>query len=169
MIDQARFKVEWEILCERFAKTPSVVLATRYYQSLSPQMDTETFVAAARRVFDSNTFFPSPDDFLEAVRPRMELAAGEQWLLCERVMEGERGILERMSPAGRVTVRLLGGAHALQQTALKDVQWVRKDFNRLFEEAEEIERRESRQALPPWTKDGYETFRGLITEGDFPT
>ena len=148
MIDQDVFNIEWAVICERCNRDPSQVLAARYYQSLSPRMTTDEFRVAARVVFEECEFLPPVAAFIEAIRPSVEADAMEQWELCEHVMSGSTTALERMSPAGRRTVGLLGGMDRLRNTRLNDVQFVRRDFMKLFGDAEEIHRREKQAELP---------------------
>jgi hypothetical protein len=134
MIDQTTFKNEWAILCERFGRKYSPVMAARYFRSLSPRMDTDSFVAACSKLFASSEFFPSPDAFVDAVGAGAESSGLDQWELCERVAEGEGGILERMDAAGQRAVRLLGGQDRLRNTPLESLPFVRKEFLSLYRE-----------------------------------
>ncbi len=149
MIDQDVFNIEWAVICERCNRDPSQVLAARYYQALSPRMTTEEFRVAARVVFEEREFLPRPVDFIEAIRPSVEAEALVQWELCEQVMAGSTKALERMSPAGKRTVQLLGGTDRLRNTKLDEIPFVRRDFLKLFGDAEEIHRREAQPTALP--------------------
>ena len=162
MIDQDVFNIEWAVICERFNRDPSHVLAARYFQALSPRMTTEEFLAAARVVFEEQTFFPRPMDFIEAIRPSVEAEALAQWELCDQVMAGSTKALERMSPAGRRTAQLLGGTDRLRNTRLNDVQFVRRDFMKLFGDAEEIYRREAQPTALPVSDQAREVLAGAV-------
>lgn len=130
MIDQSTFKAEWAVLCERFGREASAVLAARYYQALNDKLDTEAFLAGCRRVFEQSTFFPSPKDIIDAasVTQDEESLGLRQWDLCQRLMEGEVEILEHMDARGQHAVSLLGGAGVLRMTSLDRVPFVRRDF-----------------------------------------
>lgn len=138
MIDQGVFKNEWAILCERFNRQHSAPIAARYYQHLSERMDTEQFRAASLRVFGFNEFFPTPEDFVTKITGTEDAEALDQWELCLRVMEGERHILDRMSPDGQRIIALLGGVDRLGQTPLDSVPFVRKDFLAMFSDAKAV-------------------------------
>jgi len=127
-IDRTVFSQEWALLCERFNRRPSKELSARYYDILSPQMSTGEFRAASVAVLNSAEFFPRPLDFSLAIRPDPAVSALDQWELCERVMHGEHGILERMSEEGRRVVALLGGPVHLGMTSLDSVPFVRREF-----------------------------------------
>ena len=132
MIDQDRFKTEWVILGERFRRDHSDPVMARYFQYLNDRLDTEQFCMACRKLFNTKEFFPTPEDFVRCVVGSEESLALEQWDLCQRIMEGERHILDRMSPAGKRAVSLLGGVGRLGQTKISEVQFVRKDFLKFF-------------------------------------
>ncbi len=149
MIDQDVFNIEWAVICERCNRDPSQVLAARYYQSLSPRMTTDEFRVAARVVFEECEFLPPVAAFIAAIRPSVEAEALEQWERCEHVMGGSKQALMRMSPTGRRTVQLLGGIDRLRNTKLDEIQFVRRDFLKLFGDAEEIHRRETEPTALP--------------------
>ena len=162
MIDQDVFNIEWAVICERCNRDPSQVLAARYYQSLSPRMTTEEFRVAARVVFEECEFLPPVAAFIEAVRPSVEAEALEQWELCERVMAGSKKALMRMSPAGRRTAQLLGGMDRLRNTKLAEIQFVRRDFLKLFGDAEEIHRRETEPTALPLSDQAKEILAAAV-------
>lgn len=67
MIDKTVFAREWKSLLVRFGRKvddANKEQGRRFYVFLSPQMDTETFLAAARSVWATSRFFPRPADFL---------------------------------------------------------------------------------------------------------
>jgi len=134
MIDQIVFTAEWAILCERWGKTYSGPVTARYYQHLSARMDTASFRDACAHLFAESEFFPKPDDFVSAVQASDEARALDQWDLCYRVMEGESHVWDRMSPAGRRVVALLGGPSRLGDTPIDSVPFVRRDFLAFFRE-----------------------------------
>ncbi len=134
MIDTEVFSHEWDLLCARFNRKPSKELMARYYDILSPQMSTGEFRAAAVAVLNGAEFFPRPLDFMLAIRPDPAVEALDQWELCERAMQGERGITERMTDEGRRVLGLLGGAVQLGMTPLDKVPFVRKEFLAMYRE-----------------------------------
>jgi len=170
MINESVFKTEWAILSERFNKKFSAPVTARYYQFLSPQMDTEQFRAACAAAFVSNEFFPTPDDLVRSVRGSEEGEALGQWDLCQRIMEGERHIIDRMSPAGKRVVGLLGGVGRLGQTEVDKVAFLRRDFLQFYADTLEAD---PMTLLPEVTADSrrivgkaFETARQLTTGGD---
>ncbi len=161
MIDKREFWAAWQGLCKRFSRTPDADEAGEWHDYLSPQLTTEEFQAAARKLWASREFFPRPDDFLEAARGSTAEQAAAQWELCHRVMRGERGVLERMTPAGQRTVRLMGGAQALGQTSVDETHFRRAEFLRFYGDAEEITRREEQGALP-WTAEDTRRLKAAV-------
>lgn len=162
MIDQDVFQIEWAILCERFNKEPSVVLASRYYQALSPEMTTEEFKAASVSVFRSREFFPRPDDFLEAVQGTAEEAAATDWELVERAMRGSTRALPLVSEAGRKALTLVGGLDVLRNMDIADIPFRRQEYFRLHPHAQQIAKREERLALPPMSDEAARLIRAAM-------
>lgn len=139
MIGREVFDDAWALLCERFNREPSRALAVAYYKILSPQMDSEEFRAAANRIFRGHEFFPRPDDFLEA--EDADTRALTAWEQVHRLMQGF-ATAEQLDPEARRAVRLLGGERKLRNTPLDAVQYVRRDFLKLYGEAAVIAQRE---------------------------
>jgi alkylation response protein AidB-like acyl-CoA dehydrogenase len=161
MIDKHEFFAGWKSLCRRFNREVDADEAREYWEYLSPQMETDAFRMASRKLWASREFFPRPDDFLTSVQPSSEAAALEQWELCERVMSGEVHVMERMTAAGQKTVRLMGGIDRLRNTPIDEVHFRRAEFLRLHGQADEIHRREAGLALPAWTDDDSERVRQI--------
>jgi len=132
MIDQAIFKREWVILCERWNRTPSPEMTARYFQAINGRMTTESFLGACRVLFARNEFFPSPDEFVDAVNIPNEAKAIDQWELCLRVAEGEHHVLNRMDQVGKRVVAALGGPDALGRTDRDRVSFLRGEFLRTY-------------------------------------
>lgn len=143
MINREAFDDAWTLLCERFNREPSRALALAYYKILSPQMDTDAFRAAANRIFRGHEFFPRPADFLEGDAEARALTAWEQ---THRLMRGF-ATADQLDPEARRVVRLLGGERKLRNTPLDAVQYVRRDFLKLYGEAAAIAAREGRPQI----------------------
>lgn len=161
MIDPEVFKVEWEVLAERFRKDHSQAIAARYYQSLSARMDTGEFRAACRVIFDRDGYFPAPEEFLSCLSKPGRSEAFDQWELCERVMRGDPDAYGLMNDEGKRCVRLLSGAKNLRAGLESDLQWRRKEFFDFYEGVDEFARRERAQ-LAPWTPEGKALLAGLM-------
>jgi hypothetical protein len=80
VIDDITFAGEMTILQDRFGRRDitSETLA-RYYDYLSPRMNTETFTVAAREIFNRDTFWPSPLRFLEVLKGNPKALADDAW------------------------------------------------------------------------------------------
>ena len=159
-IDAEVFKREWAALCQRFQRDASRLEAARYYRHLDARLDTGEFLQAAAVIYDRERWLPPPVGFVEAVRGSADERAAAEWDLCLSVMRGSSAALDRMTDAGRSVVALLGGADALRRTLVADIQWVRKEWTRLYPHAMEIQRREA-GALPGWTADDSARVRNL--------
>lgn len=159
MIDETVFKNTWTLLCERFGKEPSRLMMKAYYRSLTNRMETVEFQAAASRLFDSAEFFPRPDDFLpdEATD---EASALEAWEGVHRLMRGFCST-DELDPEARRVVRLMGGERKLRNTPLDQVQWVRRDFLKLYGDAVAIAGRENGRRIEP-TPEGRRITEELV-------
>jgi hypothetical protein len=160
MIDRHEFWAAWERLCRRFGRDLDKDEARDYHGYLDPQLDTEEFLDAARKLWASREFFPRPDDFLDAATGSSDEQALDQWQLCNRIMRGD-DVMDRMTEAGRKTVALMGGPDRLRQTPVDEVHFRRAEFIRLFGDAVEIHRRE-RGELPPWSEKDAKQLREAV-------
>ena len=111
-IDARVFAEEMTILADRFNRDVSKPVRMRYFESLDRRMSTEEFALAARRIFESDTFWPSPDRFLEITRGTAEDRAELEWA---RVLEAAKhGQLPTLDAAGMGALRGIGGFNAVQ-------------------------------------------------------
>lgn len=83
MIDAESFGLAWTHLEERFGRERNEAMRLMYYDFLTPQMDTDAFLAAARVVWASFKWWPRPADFLT-------VAAQCEWPLVVKCVEGFR-------------------------------------------------------------------------------
>ena len=162
MIDTKEFNRAWKTLCRRLNRDLDAEEAADYRAWLSERMDTDQFLEAARHLWATCKFFPEPAAFIEAIQPRVEAEALAQWELCEQVMAGSTKALVRMSSAGRRTVGLLGGMDTLRNTKLDETQFVRRDFLKLFGDAEEVHRRETQAAALPVSDQAKEILAAAV-------
>ena len=163
MIDEKVFRDSWVLLCERFGRQHSGPLMMAYYGCISPKMTTEQFKAAARKAFEDREYFPRPADFLETVKPDRTADALQQWELVQLLMQGY-GTPESLSLEARRVVRLLGGETKLRNTPLDSVQWVRRDFLKLYGDACEVAEREAGHRIEA-TPEGNRLTAEIMAEG----
>ena len=159
MIDQGVFANEWTVLCTRFGKYEgSRLIATRYFEHLSPRLSTEEFVHAARKLFAESEFFPKPADFVEAVGRGGRALAEADWEHARAVMYGDAGAYGKLSEGGKRAVDLMGGVRGLQSTHVDEAKWRRREFLELHEYAGAPER----EALPAMTPAGRKLVRDAM-------
>lgn len=108
MIDATVFTREMALICERFDRRMSKPVMTRYYETLSARLDTIQFELAARRVFDEETFFPSPQAFLSKLGDSVEASAEEEWTLALKGASQGR-LPDGLSNAGAYALQAIGG------------------------------------------------------------
>ena len=94
MIDPRVFAFEMTVLRDRFGRRDMTdETIARYLDFLDPLMTTEEFKAAAREVFNRDTFWPSPQRFLDAVRGDPKRLAEEAWTaMLEHAKRGDEGL-----------------------------------------------------------------------------
>lgn len=120
MIEQARFFEVWGHLCKRFGRDADPVQGAAYFEYLTEVMDTEAFVVAARALWASARFFPSPAEFLT-------VQAAAEWPLVQECVkechppewkwsEAWKGL----SPRAQQACRNLGGVHTMRITYERD-------------------------------------------------
>lgn len=99
MIDKAVFAREFGVWEDRFNREHSDATMIKWWKTLSEHMDTETFERASDYVFEHNTYFPSPDEVIEAAE-RIERAR-DHLKTVEYLERRNERIQEEMSRQGR--------------------------------------------------------------------
>jgi hypothetical protein len=158
MIDEKVFRDSWALLCDRFGREQSKPLMLAYYRAISPQLTTDQFKAACQRIFVEREFFPRPADFLADARPDPKAEALEQWEQVQALMKGEPA---NLSPEAKRVVNMLGGERKLRMTDLDAIQYVRRDFMELYDDAVEVARREAGGRILP-TPEGNAITQALM-------
>ncbi|MDR9392680.1 MAG: hypothetical protein RI554_11715, partial [Trueperaceae bacterium] len=78
MLDRKAFATEMSALADRFNRTLKDDLVRRYYQHLE-HLDTQAFLSAAATIYANDTFWPSPNRFLEAAGVDAKTLAEQAW------------------------------------------------------------------------------------------
>lgn len=130
MIDPTAFTEEMTILRDRFGRrdmTPETI--ARYLDYLDPIMTTAEFRAAAREIFNHDTWWPSPQRFLDAIRGEPRLIAEASW---ERMIAGARqGQRPTISDAESEALKAIGGFVAIERCESDyRLREMRKDYER---------------------------------------
>lgn len=109
MIDPRVFAFEMTVLRDRFGRRDMTdETIARYLDYLGPLMTTEEFKAAAREIFNRDTFWPSPQRFLDAIRGDPKRLAEEAWTaMLEHAKRGEYPALETLPEATRAALRVV--------------------------------------------------------------
>ena len=112
MLARAVFVREMAFLEERFNREHTDQVLARYYDTLSARLTTEEFAAAARYVFDHDSFWPPPARFIELAQGNPKEDATREWVaLVDACSRGDRDAL--LSPAGEAGMRAAGGWAAI--------------------------------------------------------
>lgn len=147
MIDRRVFAEQFAMLEDRFNREFSKDSKAMYYEVLSDELSTEEFQVAVRDIFRSATYFPKPDDFVEAVQGDEQQKALEDWEKVEDVFLNLASP-DDLSPEGRRTVKLMGGWRQIGKASDSDWPHVRKEFLRLYGDAVRMED-DDHDKLPP--------------------
>lgn len=162
MIDLQVFRTEWALLCERFRMTggqePSQLMMRRYYEYLSPRMDTEVFVAAARQVYAEREFFPRPVDFVEAAGPGEDRGAVE-WEKVSKLLRNSGSPLDSLDEPARRAVRAMGGLFRIGERA-SELHFRRREF---LEHYAAYADPGNVPALPPVSEEGRRLIRQAMS------
>lgn len=134
MIDRDAFKRTWAQLCARFGKQSDPQQAVAYYEFLTEQLDTQAFIAAARAIWATSTWFPRPVDFV------LVIAAGEWRLVLEAVGKyappdaAWLTAWEALSERSRAACKQLGGLSAMRTIYDRDVLRLKSEWERAYEQ-----------------------------------
>lgn len=158
----------WGLLNERFGVNKSDELGAFYFAELSAVLSDEELKAGVRKILVASRFFPSPDEIMQAAGLSEEANALAEWETCMAVMEGRRGAYERLSETGKRLVRLMGGQFALTQTPLESVPFVRKEWLKLYADANEVAAHE-RRMLAPMTPEGRKLLAAALAGQVMPS
>jgi hypothetical protein len=139
MIDPAEFQTVWRHLLTRFGKTYDAGQAAAYLDYLSPEMDTDTFKAAARSLWATAKWFPRPADFL------LVRAAGEWRTVIDcmagcahpdfAAMQKPDGAWWRLSDRARDACVALGGIPGMKLANERNSLALKTAWEKAYEEA----------------------------------
>lgn len=129
MIDPVTFAAEMTILQNRFPgarNMPKEVIA-RYLDYLEAHLTTSEFVAAAREIFNQDTFWPSPARFVEIIQGNPKQMADDAWTaMLEHARKGSYPQLATLPAPTRA---------ALKAAPLREIMYASEfELNRLKRE-----------------------------------
>ncbi len=139
----------WSLMNERFNQQKSPELAMFYLTAISARLTTVQIELAVQKILYANTFFPSPEEIVAAAGISSEAEALADWSHFESLMQGFPGAFARLSPTGQKMVQLMGGEAHLRQSPVSSLDFVRKEFLKLYPSANEIAQREAPHELGP--------------------
>lgn len=137
MLNKQVFAREMAILADRFGRSVSNPVLNSYYEALSNSLTDEEFIGAAKRIFNESQFWPSPSEFVDKARGRVEDAAQLEWM---EVMGGiaEDRKFTGLTPSGKAALEAVGGRYAVRSSL--DVGFIRRDFIAAYVASERRER-----------------------------
>jgi hypothetical protein len=138
MIDQLIFSEAMSVLADRFNRPLHPATIRKYHDSLSRELSTEEFVAAADLAFRDSSFWPSPRELIEYIKPlpdlNLEAASafdrvlalgkytphGTSWLLSE--------VREDLGLEAAEAFSAIGAQGRLRNISTDDLPWARREF-----------------------------------------
>lgn len=117
------------MLCNHYDRRlqPEVTRIWKAY--LDSALTTEQFQQAVKITLLESRFFPTAKELVEAVKGNSDVQALEEWDRCLKASSrAETGVINSLSPAGKFSLRAIGGISALGQVDAADVKWTRKEF-----------------------------------------
>lgn len=110
MIDKETFAVWMGVLADRYSRELQVPTLQAYYVALE-ELETDEFVVGVQRVFKRGTFFPSPQEIIDATRPapthELRALAAFSDAIDGRTIEDD---------TAKAAIRLMGGSVTLRDS-----------------------------------------------------
>ena len=129
MIDKHVFFAEIVILMDWFNRSFEEKTIDRLHQRLSQHLTTEQFQEAALIVFDKARFFPTVEEFVEAVKGNPATVAIEEWGKClKAASSANSAYITDISPAGKFALQKMGDISGLGQLTEDQHSWKQKEF-----------------------------------------
>lgn len=126
MINPTDFTRGFALLQDRWERQLGEPTIAEYHRILTTELTTEEFNAAVQTIFRHDTFWPSPQRFIEAVRGDPKLEAIKEW---DQLLEhAAKGILAPLSEPGKAALRSIGGWPRLQNLTEHDQASARRQF-----------------------------------------
>lgn len=125
-------------LADRFNRPLHEATQRRYYELLNRELTTEEFIAAGELAFRNASFWPSPKELIEYIRPPRDLGLeasiafdkvlaigkhtvqGTSWLRSE--------IVEELGEPAAVAFSAIGAQGRLRGVTTDDLPWARREF-----------------------------------------
>jgi len=139
MIDRATFHEWMSVLADRIGRPLHEATQLAYHATLSRDLTTAEFVAAAEIAFRTSTFWPTPEQLVEFVKPRPDIGlqatqAFQRLLKLGEQASGHGTIWRRdtigneLGLLGLVGFDAIGGNDRLRSIRSEDVTHARREF-----------------------------------------
>jgi hypothetical protein len=138
MIEQDTFSERMSELADRFNRPLHEATVRRYYELLSRELTTEEFIAAAELAFRNSSFWPSPRELIEYIRPPRDLGLEASQAFDKVLHAGEytpqgqswlrSKILEEIGEPAAVAFSAIGAQGRLRGITTDDLPWARREF-----------------------------------------
>lgn len=142
MLDKRIFVEQMATLADRFGRTVSAPVVNSYFEALSNSLTDEEFLSAAKRIFNESTYWPSPAEFVDKAKGRVEDAAQLEWMELMSAVANDRK--QQLSESGKAALEAVGGRYAVRSSL--DISFIRRDFIAAYVAFERRDR--SEKAVP---------------------
>lgn len=137
-IDQTIFSEAMSVLADRFNRPLHPATLRKYHETLSRELGTEEFVAAAEIAFRDSTFWPSPRELIEYVKPMPDLTL-EATVAFDKVLAlgfphpagtcwKREQIQEELGMPASVAFTAIGAQGRLRSITTDDLPFARREF-----------------------------------------
>ena len=131
MISQKVFEQEISILCDWFSRKFEEPTLKRLYDRLNSHgLTEEEFCKACLTLFDTSSYFPNPQAFIDAARGDREAIAAKEWDLILKAAASSmpERYLKNVTDPGIAAIKELGGVRKLGQAEQREITFIRKEF-----------------------------------------
>lgn len=125
-------------LADRFNRPLHEATQRRYYELLNRELTTEEFIGAAELAFRNSSFWPSPRELIEFIKPPRDLGLEASHAFEKLLSLGEPhpsgtfwrrdNVLAELGEAGVTAFSAIGAQGRLRGITTDDLPWCRREF-----------------------------------------
>lgn len=138
MIDKDVFLERMSELADRFNRPLHEQTQRRYFELLSRELTTEEFMGACELAFRNASFWPSPKEMVDYIRPPRDLALEASQAFDKVLAIGEytpqgtswlrSRIVEELGEPAAIAFSAIGAQGRLRNITTDDLPWARREF-----------------------------------------
>lgn len=136
MIDFVIFQQRMMVLSDWYGKAMNEAHLAMYYRAIKDRLTTEQFEVACDRVFVEERFFPVPVVLMEKVLGVSDPALLAWTRILATIADPEMEV--ELDQAATFALRSIGGVYGIKNSALKDRQWLKREFCEYYAMAPQV-------------------------------